>query len=149
VAAAWVETVLGFPVALYGLINHLPALVILSVSGLFRKSPRKDPKVEWLQRIFAVLSSYTLQIFVVNFWWGRAVAGAYALTLPVSGAYLWRYRWLIRHRAHVLVRKALRSVRLSRVARARESVLRRISREIEASTQSSSIPNMQSQGVAE
>jgi len=149
VAAAWVETVLGFPVALYGLINHLPALVILSVSGLFRKSPKQDPKVEWLQRIFAVVSSYTLQIFVVNFWWGRAVAGAYALTLPVSGAYLWRYRWLIRRRAHVLVRKALRSVRLSHVARARESVLRRISREIEASTQSSSIPNVQSQGVAE
>lgn len=149
VAAAWVETVLGFPVALYGLVNHLPALGILSATGLFRKSPKKDAKVEWLQRIFAVLSSYTLQIFVVNFWWGRAVAGAYALTLPVSGAYLWRYRWLIRHRAHVLVRKALRSVRLSRVAHARESVLRRISSEIEASTQSSSIPNAQSQGVAE
>lgn len=149
VAAAWVETVLGFPVALYGLVNHLLALLILSVSGLFRNSPLKDPKVEWLQRIFAVLSSYTLQIFVVNFWWGRAVAGFYALTLPVSGAYLWRYRWLIRQRAHVLVGKALRSVRLSRVARARESVLRRIGREIEGSTQPSTIPNVRSPGVAD
>lgn len=149
VAAAWVETVLGFPVALYGLINHLPALVILWVSGVFRKSPKKDPKVEWLQRIFAVLSSYTLQIFVVNFWWGRAVAGGYALTLPFSGAYLWRYRWLIRQRAHVLFRKALRSARLSRVARVRESVLSRIGREIEASTQSSSVPNAKSQGITE
>jgi hypothetical protein len=142
VAAAWIEFLLGFPVALYGLLNHLPALMILSVSGLFRRSPKKDPKVEWLQRIFAVLSSYTLQIFVVNFWWGRAVAGCYALTLPVSGAYLWRYRWLVRHRAHVLLRKALRSLKLSRVERARASVLRRISREIESSTQASSILNL-------
>ncbi|HEX5410461.1 MAG TPA: hypothetical protein VFZ27_01215 [Terriglobia bacterium] len=149
VAAAWVETVLGLPAALYGLINHLPALAILSITGLFRSSPKKDPKVVWLQRIFAVLGSYTLQIFLVNFWWGRAVAGGYALTLPVSGTYLWRYRWLIRHRVHVLISKALRSVRLSRVARERENILRRFGREIERSAQSSSVRNVESQGVAE
>jgi glycerol-3-phosphate O-acyltransferase / dihydroxyacetone phosphate acyltransferase len=149
VVAAWIETVLGFPVALYGLINHFLAVIILSVSGLFGNSPKRDPKVEWLLRIFAVLSSYTLQIFVVHFWWGRAVAGYYALTLPVSGAYLWRYRWLIRRRVRVLVRKALHPARLSRVARARDAILRRFNQELESSAQSSAAPNLRSHGLAE
>jgi glycerol-3-phosphate O-acyltransferase / dihydroxyacetone phosphate acyltransferase len=149
VVAAWIETALGFPVALYGLINHLPALIILSVSGLFGNSPKRDPKAEWLLRIFAVLSSYTLQIFVVHFWWGRAVAGYYALTLPVSGAYLWRYRWLIRRRARVLIRKALHPARLSLVARARETILRRFNQELESYAQSSPGPDAQSHGLAE
>jgi hypothetical protein len=139
VAAAWFETVLGFPVALCGLINHLPALIILSVSGLFGNSPKRDPKVEWLLRIFIVLSCYTVQVFVVHFWWGRAVAGYYALILPVSGAYLWRYRWLIRRRVRVLVLKALHPVRSARVARARENILGRFNRELEYSAQSSSL----------
>ncbi|HXH49737.1 MAG TPA: hypothetical protein VNM47_10345 [Terriglobia bacterium] len=149
VVLAWVETVLGFPVALYGLVNHLLALIILSLSGLFGNSPKRDPKVEWLLRIFAVLSSYTLQIFVVHFWWGRAIAGYYALTLPVSGAYLWRYRWLIRRRVRVLIRKALHPARLSRVARARDTILRRFNQELESAAQSSTTLNVQSHGLAE
>ena len=149
VGAAWVETVLGFPIALYGLLNHLLALMILSVSGLFGNSPKRDPKVEWLLRIFAVLSSYTLQIFVVHFWWGRAIAGYYALTLPVSGAYLWRYRWLIRRRVRVLIRKAFHPASLSRVARARDTILRRFNQELESAAQSSTTLNVQSHGLAE
>jgi glycerol-3-phosphate O-acyltransferase / dihydroxyacetone phosphate acyltransferase len=149
VATSWIETVLGFPVALYGLINHFLALIILSISGLLRNSPRRDPKVEWLLRIFTVLSSYTGQIFVVHFWWGRAVAGYYALTLPVSGAYLWRYRWLIRRRIHVLIRKALHPARSARVARERRTILARFDREIDRYAQSSTPPDMQSHGLAE
>jgi glycerol-3-phosphate O-acyltransferase / dihydroxyacetone phosphate acyltransferase len=149
VVAAWIETVLGFPVAFYGLVNHLLALVILSFSGLFGNSPERDPKVEWLLRIFAVLSSYTLQISVANFWWGRAVAGYYALTLPVSGAYLWRYRWLIRRRVRVLVRKVLHPAMLSRVARERETILRRFNQELERTAQSSTALNVRSHGLAE
>jgi glycerol-3-phosphate O-acyltransferase/dihydroxyacetone phosphate acyltransferase len=149
VAAASIETVLGFPIALYGLINHLPALIILSASGLLRSSPKRDPKVEWLLRIFTVLGSYTLQIFIVHFWWGRAVAGYYALTLPVSGAYLWRYRWLIRRRTHVLVRKALHPAKSARVARDRKEILERFNRELERFAQSSTEPQMQSDGLGQ
>ncbi|TAM79196.1 MAG: hypothetical protein EPN47_19500 [Acidobacteria bacterium] len=149
VALAWIETVLGFPAALYGLINHLPALIILSASGLFRDFPKRDPKAEWLLRISAVLSSYTLQIFVVHFWWGRAVAGYYALTLPVTGAYLWRYRWLIRRRVHVLVRKALHPARMSHLTRQRENILRKFNREIELSDQLSGAPGVQTQSLPE
>jgi hypothetical protein len=149
VASAWIETVLGFPIALYGLINHLPALIILSTSGLLRNSPIRDPKVEWLLRIFTVLSSYTVQIFVAHFWWGRAAAGYYALTLPVSGAYLWRYRWLIRRRTHVLVRKALHPANLARVARDRKEILERFSQELERFAQSATAPQMQSDGLGQ
>ncbi|HVB28716.1 MAG TPA: hypothetical protein VNG91_02780 [Terriglobia bacterium] len=136
VAAAWLETVLGFPLALYGLANHMPAVVILQVSGLFKQSPKRDPKVEWFLRIFIVLSSYTAQILLAHFWWGRAAAGYYALTLPVSGVYLWRYRWLVRHRAHVLFLKLLHPVRAARLERKRETILGRFDRELERSSQS-------------
>ncbi|MCL5670214.1 MAG: hypothetical protein M1423_02795 [Acidobacteria bacterium] len=149
VATAWIEMVLGFPVALYGLINHFPALAILSISKLLRHSPGRDPKVEWLLRIFTVLSAYTAQIFVAHFWWGRAVAGYYALTLPVSGAYLWRYQWFLRRRVHVLFRQALNPAKCASVARERTKILLRFDRELERSASSYTAPDMQSHGLAE
>jgi hypothetical protein len=149
VAAAWAETIVGFPVAVYGLVNHLPALVALRAGGLLRHSNGRDPKVEWLWRIFIVLSSYTVQVFLVHFWWGRAVAGYYTLTLPVSGAYLWRYRWLVHHRIHVLVRKALYPFTSARVARERESVLETFTHALESSAQSQAVPGGRSATLAE
>ena len=149
VAAAWLETTLGLPVAVYGLINHLPALIALRAGGLFRHSDNRDPKVEWLWRIFIVLSSYTVQVFLVHFWWGRAVAGYYTLTLPVSGAYLWRYRWLVRHRIHALVRKALQPVHSARVARERENVLEMFTHALESSAQSPAVLSGRSATLAE
>lgn len=148
-AAAWVETVLGFPVALYGLLNHIPAGVVLSVSGLLKNSPKRDPKVEWLLRIFIVLSFYTAQVYLVHSLWGRATAGYYTLTLPVSGAYLWRYRWLGRHRTRVLVLKALLPARTARLLRRREKILGIFDREIECSPQSPGLPYGRSPNLAE
>lgn len=149
VAAAWFETVAGIPVAVYGLINHFPALIALRASGLLRHYPKRDPKVEWLWRIFIVLSSYTAQVFLVHFWWGRAVAGYYTLTLPVSGAYLWRYRWLVHRRIHLLVRKALNPVNSARIARQRENIIEMFSHALEHSTQSVAVPGSRPAGLAE
>lgn len=149
VAAAWAETIVGFPVAVYGLMNHLPALIALRAGGLFRQSDGRDPKVEWLWRIFIVLSSYTVQVFLVHFWWGRAVAGYYTLTLPVSGAYLWRYRWLVRHRIHALVRKALHPFNSARMARERENVLETFTHALENSAHSTAMPGGRSATLAE
>lgn len=149
VAAAWVETVVGFPIAVYGLINHFPALAALRASGMLRHSDDRDPKVEWLWRVFTVLSSYTVQIFLVHFWWGRAVAGYYALTLPVSGAYLGRYRWLVRHRIRALVWKALHAVNSARVTRERENILERFSHALERSAQSAAVPGGRPAGLAQ
>lgn len=149
VTAAWIETVAGLPVATYGLINHFPALIALRAGGLFRHSTGRDPKVEWLWRIFIVLSSYTVQVFLVHFWWGRAVAGYYALTLPVSGAYLWRYRWLVRRRIHVLAWKTLRSFNSARVARERENILERFSQALERYAQAAAAPGGSSAKLAQ
>ena len=44
VAAAWLETTLGLPVAVYGLINHLPALIVLRASGLLQPLLPKGPQ---------------------------------------------------------------------------------------------------------
>lgn len=132
-AAAWLETVLGFPVALYGFLNHLPAIIALAAGGLFKNSPRRDPKVEWLLRSFIVLTFYTIQVFLIHYWWGRATAGYYALSLPASGAYLWRYDWLLRHRAHVLFHKVLQPFRRGRVERARDSIINEFNHELEQS----------------
>ena len=149
VAAAWLETVAGLPIAIYGLINHFPALITLRASGLLRHSAERDPKVEWLWRIFIVLSSYTVQVFLVHFWWGRAVAGYYTLTLPVSGAYLWRYRWLVRRRIHALIRKALHPFSSARVARERENILEKFSHALERSVQSPAVPGGRSASLTE
>ncbi len=149
VAAAWIETVLGLPVALYGLLNHFPAAIALSTTGFLKSSPKRDPKAEWLVRILVVLSFYTIQILLVHFWWGRAGAGYYALTLPVSGAYLWRYRWVWRHRTHVLLFKAQHSARWARLARRREKILDRFTRELERSLQSPGVSCGQSPESAE
>lgn len=149
VVGAWIETALGFPVALYGLLNHLPAGIVLRISGLFKSSPKRDPKAEWLARIFVVLSFYTLQVFLAHFWWGRATAGYYALTLPASGAYLWRYGWLLRNRSHVLLLQALHPAGSARLRKRQEKILAGFTRAIERSMQARSTPFAQVHDLAE
>lgn len=100
----WIESVVGLPLALYGLLNHLAAGLALHVCGL--TGGRQSSKGEtWLARILVVVSSYGGQIALVSAVAGRAAAGYYALTLPTSGLYLFRYRWLLRKRTSVLLLK--------------------------------------------
>ncbi len=94
----WTETVIGLPLACYGLLNHLTAALLLFVTGLLK--PGREAETEtWVARALLVLGCYAGQIALVGHVLGRAVAGYYALTLPVSGAYLLRYGWLLRRRA--------------------------------------------------
>lgn len=97
------ETLLGFPLALYGLINHALTGLALFVAGSFRTGNSRARTTEWTIRAAVTLAFYTLQIILVSHWRGRAAAGYYAPTLPVSGAYLWRYAQLIRPRARSLL----------------------------------------------
>ena len=86
----WLETLLGLPIALYGLLNHLGIALVLFLAGSFKRhNPRARTK-EWTLRGAVTLGFYALQIFLVAHWRGRAAAGYYAPTLPVTGAYLWR-----------------------------------------------------------
>ena len=54
-----------------------------------------------------VLTIFAAQVLVCDWLWGRSVAGVYALGVPVAGLYLWRYRWLLAHRARLLAWKVL------------------------------------------
>lgn len=115
---AWIETVLGLPVAFYGLLNHWAIALVLFVAGSFKPNRTRSRGAEFALRAGVVLGFYILQTYLVAHHWGRAVAGYYAPSLPISGWYLWRYYGLIRRRARLLFvaltipslkRKALRS----------------------------------------
>jgi hypothetical protein len=95
----WVETFLGLPVALYGLLNHLAIGLTLWLAGSFRENNPRPRSTEWTIRGGVALAFYAAQVFLVAHHWGRAAAGYYAPTLPASGAYLWRYRWVLRRQA--------------------------------------------------
>jgi hypothetical protein len=100
---AWVEMVVGLPVALYGLLNHLAIILTLWLMGSFREDGA-TAKSNWTLRGAVTLVFYVLQVFCVAHWKGRAAAGYYAPSLPVSGAYLfWRYTQLIRSRARLIL----------------------------------------------
>jgi hypothetical protein len=99
---AWLEMVLGLPIALYGLLNHFAIVLVLFLARSFRKDNPRARTTEWTLRVAVTLGFYALQIFLVAHWRGRAAAGYYAPTLPVSGAYLWRYAELFRPQVRAL-----------------------------------------------
>lgn len=101
--AGWTESVLGLPVAGYGALNHLVAGPLLLVLGRWRGRNEPGSPGPWIARAVVVLACYTGQIVLVDRILGRAAAGYYALTLPVSGIYLWRYGWLLRRRTRILL----------------------------------------------
>lgn len=96
------EMAAGFPLALYGLLNHLAIILVLVLAGSFKQSKPRERSTEWMIRGAVTLGFYALQIYLVGHWRGRAAAGYYAPTLPVSGAYLWRYVELVRPQARLL-----------------------------------------------
>lgn len=113
-AGAWLETLIEGPIALYGLLNHLLVLAIFRGAGLLKV--REEGSV-WAARAAVVLTCYAVQIGICGHYWGRAGAGYYALTLPFSGALLWRFIWLLRHRSRLLYFATRASRLASRLAR--------------------------------
>jgi hypothetical protein len=111
--AGAVESVLGLPVAAYGAVNHLVLGLVLRIAGLFNIKTG-----EWIARGLMLVGCYAGQIALVAHFWGRSAAGYYAVTLPLSGAYLWRYRDVFRKRGRLLllsIRQGSREARLRRL----------------------------------
>jgi hypothetical protein len=102
-AVVWLEMLLGLPFALYGLLNHLAIIAVLFVAGSFKRGSTRERSTEWIIRAGVTLGLYALQIYLVAHARGRAAAGYYAPTLPVSGAYLWRYVELLRPKARLML----------------------------------------------
>lgn len=134
-AAAWAESLVGLPLAAYGLVNHFIIGLILLGSGWFKRESGADRATKWVVAGLVTLAVYVIQILIVDRFMGRAAAGYYAPSLPLSGAYLWRYRWLLRHRTRLL----LVSLRLPRQAaigrRQRQAVIARFEQALHASAE--------------
>ncbi len=98
-----IESLAGLPLATYGLINHIPAWILLFWTGLLKKESGRDRTLEWALRALVVLGCYAVQVLLCGQFLGRAAAGYYVLTLPLSGVYLWRYEWLLQRRTRLLL----------------------------------------------
>lgn len=98
----WFEALLGLPIALYGLLNHLGIGLVLFLAGSFKRDNPRARTTEWTIRGVVTLAFYVFQVLLVSRWLGRAAAGYYLPTLPVTGAYLWRYMGLVRSQARLL-----------------------------------------------
>ncbi len=99
----WLETIFGFPVAVFGAVNHLLAAVLIFWFKLFKQGWGQATTGDWIGRAVIVLASYVTQVSVAYHFMGRAAAGYYALLLPATGAYLLRYAWLVKNRDRVLL----------------------------------------------
>ncbi len=117
--AAWLETLVGFGVALYGLLNHLLLLLVLYLAGSFRRDNARERGVEWAIRGGVGLACYVIQTLLVAHFGGRAAAGYYLPTLPLTGAYAWRYAWLLRHRSRLAYWSARCPYETARIRRQR------------------------------
>jgi hypothetical protein len=122
----WLETVVGFALASYGLVNHLVAIALLYLTGLLKKGSDRGKIMAWLGRGLVVLGCYGVEVFLVARFWGRRAAGYYAPTLPLSALYLWRYAWLLRHQTRIAVLSFNLSADAARTKRLRKVLLHEI-----------------------
>jgi hypothetical protein len=122
----WLESVAGFGVAFYGLVNHLVAIALLYLTGLLKKESGRDRIMEWLARGLVVMGCYAVAIFLVARYWGRRAAGLYAPTLPLSALYLWRYAWLLPHQTRIAVFSLNLSAEAAKTRRLRKAFLHEI-----------------------
>ena len=122
--AAWCETVIVAPIAAYAFLNHILAGIALLATGLFKKGADPASPAKWLARVLAVLACYAVQIEVCHHFLGRVAAGYYAVSLPASGLFLWRYTWLLRHRTRLLYHAARTGSQQAKLRRMRKEFLR-------------------------
>lgn len=119
----WIETIVGFPVACYGLLNLLTAWFVLHLTGLLRKGLWEATPGEWARRGAIVVACYAGQIALAAHFLPREEVGYYAPSLFLSGGYLLRYLWLLEHRSNVLAQAAARNRRSVRLRRMRKALI--------------------------
>ena len=125
---AWVESAAGLPVAAYGLLNHiLTGLVLLATgrlaTGRLKNQSARSWKLEWGVRAAVALVCYVVQTWGCAHFLGRAAAGYYAVSLPLSAGYLARYWWLLRHRTRLVILAASLPAQSAKLARLQKQLL--------------------------
>ncbi|MGH9469200.1 MAG: lysophospholipid acyltransferase family protein [Terriglobia bacterium] len=128
-AAAWLETVVGFPVACYGLVNLVPAWFVMWIAGLLRKGLWRATPGQWAARALIALACYAGEITIAARMLPRAEAGYYAPSLIFSGTYLLRYLWLLEHRSLLLAHAAGAARTQARLRRARKALVTELKRD--------------------
>ncbi len=139
-ASVWIESAPGWPLAFYGLLNHLLAWIVLRGSGLLKPEDGRGLRVRWALRAVAVVGCYGVQVLGCGYFLGRAAAGYYAPTLPLAGAYLWRYRWLLRHRTRPALVAALLPGRLEKLRQRRKELIEELSRALSSDARALKVP---------
>jgi hypothetical protein len=140
-AVVLLETVLGFPLAIYGLVNHLVALAVLFWTGLLKNESGRDKTTAWLWRVLVILGSYILQVILIAHFWGRRGAGYYLPTLPLSGLYLWRYTWLLPHQSRIAFLSMHRSAETAGSTRLRDDFLHEINQALDLHAEMLGLPH--------
>jgi len=140
----WFETLLGLPIALYGLLNHLVICLViclaLFLAGSFKRDNPRARTTEWTLRGAVTLGFYAIQILLVAHWRGRAAAGYYAPTLPVSGAYLWRYARLIQPQTRLRFISLTIPALKRKIQRQRHALLERLDQTLKSYEERTSVP---------
>ena len=137
----WLESVVGFAVASYGLLNHLVAIALLYLTGLLKKESDRGGILKWLARGLVVLVCYAVQVFLVAHFWGRRAAGYYAPTLPLSALYLWRYAWLLRRRTRFALLSLNLSAEAAKTKRLRKDFLHEINVALDRHAEALGLPH--------
>lgn len=126
----WIETVLEFPLALYGLINHALVLLLLFWTGLLQAESKKSKKVRWLGGAAVVLACYAGQTLVCARLFGNLAALYYVASLPIAGAAVWRYSWLLPHRTRLLILALRAPAQAAKLRRMRKELLSELDRSL-------------------
>ena len=115
--------------------------MLLYWTGLLKKGSGQDKATAWLRRGLVVLGCYIVEVFLVAHSWGRRAAGYYLPTLPLSGLYLWRYAWLLRHQTRIAFLSFNLSVHAASIARLRKDFLHEINLALEHHAEMLGLPH--------
>ncbi|MGH9407427.1 MAG: 1-acyl-sn-glycerol-3-phosphate acyltransferase [Terriglobia bacterium] len=127
--AAWIETIVGFPVACYGLLNSLVAWFVLWLAGLMNRGLWEATPKEWVARAVVAAACYAGQIALAAHFLARADVGYYAPSVFISGAYVLRYLRLLERRTRVLTGPAAARRELARRRRMRRALIGELKRD--------------------
>src|SRR5208283_3868496 len=120
-------------------LNHLAIGLVLYLAGSFKRSKSRARKV-WTIRGAVILGFYAIQIFLMARLRGRAAAGYYAPSLPVSGAYLWRYVGLVRPQARLLFISLTIPALKRKIQRLRRVLLEELDQTLTSYEEKTSVP---------
>jgi Acyltransferase len=128
-AAVWIESVVGLPIAIYGLLNLLIAWFLLRALGLLRGGLWQATTAQWTARVMVALVCYSGQIALAAYFLPRWAAGYYAPSLPISGAYVLRHLWLLENRTTVVALSLSKYKRQRRLRKLRKDLLEELRRD--------------------